>query len=253
MVEPEPVIKLIPKIAEDNGLASRVVCLQGNIEDLSLPEKVDVIISVFTGNFLLSENLLPSLFYARDKYLKPGGVLLPDSGAMWLVPISATEKYKQRANIFERPHLGLDFSCLRHHAINCADKARFVDQSNYLCTPQLLKTLGFTEASRANCHETVRFIIPQTAICHGFVGWFDIFFGRKKLSTAPHAKKVHWSPLLFLAERPIKLSKGQDLTIKVDKSEKVAWSWRFESNGEIQQQTEMKTWLNKPSLIELNK
>lgn len=39
------------------------------MEDVELPEKVDVIISEWMGYFLLYETMLPTVLYARDKWL----------------------------------------------------------------------------------------------------------------------------------------------------------------------------------------
>ena len=68
-VEPEDVIEVCREVAARNGWADRIRCLQGKIEAVNLPEQVDVIVSVFTGNLLFSEDLLPALFHARDRYL----------------------------------------------------------------------------------------------------------------------------------------------------------------------------------------
>ena len=40
--------------------------------------KVDVIISEWMGYALLYESMLDSVLHARDKWLVPGGVMLPD-------------------------------------------------------------------------------------------------------------------------------------------------------------------------------
>lgn len=53
LVEPEDIIAVAGQISQANGYGERVKCLQGVIEEVNLPEPVDVIISVFTGNFLL--------------------------------------------------------------------------------------------------------------------------------------------------------------------------------------------------------
>lgn len=88
LVEPQDVIGVAKQFAQANGFADRVECIQGRIEEISLPEQVDLIVSVFTGNFLLEEDLLPSLFYARDTYLKPGGFMIPNAAVMEAVPVS---------------------------------------------------------------------------------------------------------------------------------------------------------------------
>lgn len=63
------------KLIEANGVGDRVEVLQGYMEKLELPEKVDIIISEWMGYFLLRESMLDSVLYARDKWLKPGGAL----------------------------------------------------------------------------------------------------------------------------------------------------------------------------------
>lgn len=47
-----------------------ITVLKGKIEEIELPTpKVDVIISEWMGYFLLFENMLDSVLYARDKWL----------------------------------------------------------------------------------------------------------------------------------------------------------------------------------------
>lgn len=50
--------------------ATVITVLKGKIEELELPvPKVDIIISEWMGYFLLFENMLNSVLYARDKWL----------------------------------------------------------------------------------------------------------------------------------------------------------------------------------------
>ncbi|KAM1664264.1 hypothetical protein EV1_043177 [Malus domestica] len=49
--------------------------IEGPMEDVVLPEKVDVIISEWMGYFLLRESMLDSVICARDRWLKPTGVI----------------------------------------------------------------------------------------------------------------------------------------------------------------------------------
>lgn len=59
----------------------------GMIEELdsSMPvaeHSVDVLVSEWMGYCLLFESMLGSVLYARDKWLKPGGAMLPDTATM---------------------------------------------------------------------------------------------------------------------------------------------------------------------------
>lgn len=49
-----------------------------------MPEPVDIIVSEWMGYWLLYEMMLKSLVVARDKWLKPGGILFPEAATMYI-------------------------------------------------------------------------------------------------------------------------------------------------------------------------
>lgn len=53
---------------QQNGLSEQVVVIQGLMEEVELPEKVDVIVSEWMGFYLVHESMLGSVLYARDRY-----------------------------------------------------------------------------------------------------------------------------------------------------------------------------------------
>jgi protein arginine N-methyltransferase 1 len=58
------------------------------MEEVVLPvEHVDIIISEWMGYFLLYESMLDSVLWARDRYLVPGGKMLPDKAIMYVAAI----------------------------------------------------------------------------------------------------------------------------------------------------------------------
>ena len=59
--------------------------IQGTVETVSLPEKVDIIVSEWMGYFLMRESMLDSVIVARDKFLKEGGSLYPSHCRMLMV------------------------------------------------------------------------------------------------------------------------------------------------------------------------
>ncbi|KAF8092900.1 hypothetical protein N665_0399s0036 [Sinapis alba] len=77
-------------LVKANNLEHVVEVIQGSVEDISLPEKVDVIISEWMGYFLLRESMFDSVICARDRWLKPTGVMYPSHARMWLAPIKSS-------------------------------------------------------------------------------------------------------------------------------------------------------------------
>ena len=47
------------------------------MEDVTLPTKVDIIVSEWMGYLLVRESMLDSVIFAREKFLKKGGALYP--------------------------------------------------------------------------------------------------------------------------------------------------------------------------------
>lgn len=64
-----------------------VEVVHGMIEDLEKsisikPHSLDVLLSEWMGYCLLYESMLSSVLFARDRWLKPGGAILPDTATM---------------------------------------------------------------------------------------------------------------------------------------------------------------------------
>jgi len=63
-------------IVQANGASDRIHIIKAKMEDVVLPEKVDIIVSEWMGYFLIYETMLDSVLFARDRWLKPVSFLL---------------------------------------------------------------------------------------------------------------------------------------------------------------------------------
>ena len=73
-----------------------------------LAAQVDIIISEWMGYFLMYESMLDTVLFARDKWLKPGGLLMPDRCTLSVVAIEDAE-YRRAGR---RPRSPVD--CTQH-------------------------------------------------------------------------------------------------------------------------------------------
>ena len=79
----------VEQVAAENGMASKITFIRGKVQDIILPiDFVDVIVSEWMGGLLFMENMLPAVLIARDRWLKPGGIILPDKAQLYLMPLS---------------------------------------------------------------------------------------------------------------------------------------------------------------------
>ena len=238
LVDPSPVTQIATMIAKANDLSAKVVCLEKKIQEVDLPEKADIIISVFTGNFLLAEDLLPSLFYARDKYLRPGGRLIPDRAIMEAVPVSASEYYEKNVGAWSRPLHQIDFTAVREFAANDLyfDQPKAM-QSVFLAEPATILELDVMTADDAACRSRIEVKISKSGLCHGWLGWFQIRLGDQWLSTSPLKTQTHWSQVFLPLAQPVQVTAGEKISFELNRPEFGGWTWTVETDSTRQRQS----------------
>lgn len=87
--------------------------MKGKLEDVALPiQEFDIIISEWMGYFLLYESMLDTVLLARDKYLKPDGLIFPDHATLYLAAIEDSEYKEEKINCAcELVSVVLDCAC----------------------------------------------------------------------------------------------------------------------------------------------
>jgi predicted RNA methylase len=85
-VEASAMAEISKDIIEDNMLSDAITVIAGRIEDVSLPCMVDIIVSEWMGFYLVHESMMRSVLIARDRFLKPGGVMIPESAEILCAP-----------------------------------------------------------------------------------------------------------------------------------------------------------------------
>ena len=96
-------------LVKQNGLEDRVEVIRGDVAQIALPEPVDVIVGEWMGCYGVDENLLSPLLVARDRWLKPGGRLLPETLSAWLAPVEDT-RLAEEMDFWHTGAYGVDFS-----------------------------------------------------------------------------------------------------------------------------------------------
>ena len=63
--------------------------MRGDLDRIELPHKAyDIIVSEWMGYGLLYEGMLPTVLQARDKYLAPGGLMVPSHATIHVAGVS---------------------------------------------------------------------------------------------------------------------------------------------------------------------
>lgn len=83
-------------LVNENGLQDRIQIVRGKVEEVEIPEKVDVIISEPIGFLLVHERMLESYVIARERFLKPDGKMFPTTGTILLAPCTDEAIYNEQ-------------------------------------------------------------------------------------------------------------------------------------------------------------
>lgn len=260
----------------NNGFADKITCLRGKIEEVHLPvEQVDIIVSEWMGYCLLYEAMLDSVIWARDRYLKPEGLMVPSHMNMWVSPISDPD-YISDHIAFWRDVYGFDMKAMQNGIF---DDAQVLDMpSSTLCGEPFpflqlslhttaVKDLVFKREWKAKLSQDIDAL-------DGFIIWFDSFFmpscndivpedakaeewarsGKRGVAftTGPYGKVTHWKQGVLLVEntkeKPASRKAGEYLKAELEyavpddnsRALNVSVKWNFGEEPKIVQSWKMR-------------
>ena len=194
---------------------SVITIIQGKVEDITLPvSSVDVIISEWMGYFLLYESMLDTVLYARDRWLTPTGVLLPDRATLYVTLIEDAE-YRTNKLDFWTSVYGFRMSAI--HRMAMAEPLVDTATPSQVLSTQPCRVLEVDV--RKVTRDELNFASPFTLTLarddyvHALCAYFTVDFtaGREKvhLTTAPQAPYTHWKSTILYLERPLTACKGE--------------------------------------------
>lgn len=210
-----------------NGVEDVVTVVEGKIEEVEIPEKVDVIISEWMGFYLVHESMLDSVLVARDRFLQEGGVMLPESGRIWAALVEA-EDFRKEIEGYQSLY-GLDFSPIgaAELARRCEEpQVELVEPSRLVSSPSIVVDLGdfreLQQGSTASFESQVAFVSLRKCHAAGVAFWFDVSFGSLSgttqdltLSTSPGSPPTHWKQTVVYLGVFVPVEAGEMLEAKI--------------------------------------
>ena len=206
------------EIIKINKLSDKITIIKSKVEDVKLPvEKVDIIISEWMGYFLLYESMLDTVLFARDKWLKKDGYMLPDHATITLAGIEDTDYKASKVNFWENVY-DVDMSCFKNAVIGeplvdvCPQK--LINSSSCRILDIDLYTVKKEDLDFASKYELT--FTTNNDRFSGLVAWFDTGFtkltNKYNLTTSPYHKSTHWSQTVFYTKNDLKVNKGDKVT-----------------------------------------
>lgn len=156
-VEASNMAQYAQQLVASNNLSDRISVIAGKIEEIELPEKVDVIISEPMGYMLYNERMLETYLHAK-KWLKPDGKMFPSRGDLHVAPFTDEALYSEQYNKanfwYQTSFHNVDLSSLREAAMKEYFRQPIVDTFDIrICQAKSIRhVVDFLKADEEDLH-----------------------------------------------------------------------------------------------------
>jgi type I protein arginine methyltransferase len=161
--------------------------------------------------------MLDSVIYARDMYLKPGGIIMPNRCTINFAAYGDENGHDGYIKFWNNVY-GFDFSCmkkdvLKEAVIEVVREEFVMTKSNIVLNVDLM-------TATTNCPNfTYDFSleVQKSGKITSFIGYFDTFFDLPNpvsFSTSPDSPATHWKQILFYLDEPRECKVGDIISGK---------------------------------------
>jgi SAM-dependent methyltransferase len=210
---------LARRLVAANSLEGRIKVLAVPSEHAVLPEPVDVLVSEWLGVYGVDENMLPVVVAARDRWLKPNGVMIPGPVTAWAAPVE--HPAGAEAVLFHSRRYGLDLSALAGFSLDeivalpsgtAVADLRAEPLPLWVVDPATISLADASSPFRA----AVTFELAGNGV-NGLVVWFSATMpGAQELSNGPGRQPTHWGQFLFPLAHVSHAVAGDELQVTVE-------------------------------------
>ena len=205
------------KIVRQNGFDDQISILHKRSQDLMLGEDinkpVDILVAEIVDAGLLGENIIASIADAKKRLCKADATVIPQSAAVYAVPIECEALSKARKVDTASGFDISSFNTLRPNMYLQTDLSKY--QWQMLSNPVQVFDFDFTQdipVSRDNSYA----VTPHTdGVAHGIAFWFDLHLNSEiTLSTSPGGPPTHWHQAVYIFSEPAEVKQNEPVRFK---------------------------------------
>ena len=217
-VERTPIAQLAQRIVTENNFADRINVIHDELENVELPEKVDVIVFEWLGGYGVDENLLPIAVLARERWLKPGGRMIPGQVTSWIAPVF-DERLGQDIDFWSSEPYGVDLNAIAEltaRQLDCG--CNQVKEEHVLSAPQLMWAIDSMTCSLEQANQSfacrLEFVADRDGQVNALAAWFSAQLSEQTvLCNGPAERNTHWGRSVFPIGRTLALKQGMRVAV----------------------------------------
>lgn len=218
-VEPTEMAQVMQETIAANEFANRIEVIEGRIEDVPVKEKVDVVVFEWLSAGGNDENMYRHMLLARDRWLKPDGVLIPGNVTTWMAP-AHDELLSQEREFFMKNPFGLNLEPIWRSTSEEVFYARHhVKESHLLAAPSALWTYDVRRDSWERANQKYQanpaFSVTKAGTFNCLATWFTADMpGTRPLTNSPDSADTHWGRVIFPCQREYQVKIGDLIEVR---------------------------------------
>jgi protein arginine N-methyltransferase 1 len=214
-VDSEEIVHHARDLAAANGCADRIEFVHSDSRKLKLPEQMNVIISDIRGSLPFFNHAAASIEDARQRFLSPGGIMIPARDILKAAIIDAAEYYSRLTSPWRTCASGIDLSQSLLLILNGCYTTNFkADQ--LLTESKSWWVLDYQSGAVADASAELCFSVAQAGTAHGICVWFETeLFDGIGFSTAPSGSRGVYGQRFFPWPQAVALKAGQEVQVRL--------------------------------------
>ena len=222
-IDDGPVIELARVLAHDNGLADRITFINASSFDVTLDDKVDVILTETMGNNGLDEQIVRAVDDARRRWLRDGGAIIPQSIQTIAAP---ADVILDDASFWLEPRYGFDFARTRGYAMNIVH-AVDIDEDSLIDDGEVIAEVDLRAANDGAVRGTGHFHARRDAVVTGIGVWFRAQLTPQfELTNQPPNDCRSWKQSFLPIASRMRADRGDEIAIEIQTFDGIEWKWR---------------------------
>ena len=235
-------IEIARETAARAGLSDRYVCLAKSTFEAELPEKADVIICDHVGWFGLDYGILAMIRDAQKRFLKPGGIIIPQSVDLIVAGTSSETAYA-KVDDWTGEDIPHEFHWLREHGANSKHGRSFAGEE-IVTDPVRLGRVALDASAPDQIAFDAELTAQKDAPVHGIAGWFEAhLFGDIAMTNSPlDAVSIERLQVFLPFSQPFDAAQGDRYSAAIRwRPDENLLSWSVKPPGGAPKQ-KMSTW-----------
>src|SRR5688500_1642029 len=214
LYDPGPALGLAELVAARNGIEGLHFVPERSL-DVEEPPQVDIVVAEVLGNFAYEEDVLETLRDAQ-RYLRPGGTLIPASITQWVAPVAA-DRFERDLRSWRDVGFGLDWSDAEHMTRNNLYVFAIAPEDLLADAAVSWDSLDFQGPIESRRTGRATWRPREASTIFGFALWWECTLAPGiVLSTSPYAARTHWDQIYLPLLRPVAAEARDELVLALE-------------------------------------